>query len=75
MAWITVCVAGLASGLVVEYLALGWGSPLRWLPDLAVGMTLIGAGGVAARRSTGVGVLLAAAGFAWFAGTLSPVAV
>jgi hypothetical protein len=75
VAWITVCVAGLASGLVVEYLALGWGSPLRWLPDLAVGMTLIGAGAAAARRSTGVGVLLAAAGFAWFAGTLSPVAV
>ena len=75
MAWITVCVAGLASGLVVEHLAVGWGSPLRWLPDLAVGLTLIGAGAIAARRSAGVGVLLAVAGFAWFAGTLSPLAV
>ena len=73
--WIAVCLAGLAGGLVVEYVAFGWDRPLLWLPDLAVGVTLIGAGAAAARRSRGAGVLLAAAGFAWFAGTLAPVAV
>jgi signal transduction histidine kinase len=72
---IAVCLAGLAAGLVAEYLAFGWDSPLLWLPDLAVGLTLIGSGAAVAARSRGAGVLLAAAGFAWFAGTLVPVAV
>lgn len=72
---IAVCVAGLAGGLATEYLAFDWDDPLIRLPDLAVGLTMIGAGATAATRSRGAGVLLVAAGFAWFVGTLFPVAV
>src|SRR6058998_2036248 len=59
--------AGAAVGLGGEWAFYGW-SNLHWLPDIAAGWSLIGAG-LAARRArpeSRVGPLLAAAGFAWF---------
>ena len=53
--------AALAFGLVSERIAYGWDKPVRWVPDLIVGLVLVIAGlGVAAARGTGV--LLAATG-------------
>lgn len=72
---VAVLLVGLAVGLAAEGVAFGWGRPLLWLPDLMVGMTLIASGVVAGRRHRGAGMLLVAAGFAWFVGTAWPPAV
>ena len=72
---ITLCAVGFAVGLVAEWVAFGWDQPLLWLPDLAVGMAFILAGATADSRHRGAGLLLAATGFAWFAGTLVPLAI
>jgi len=59
-------------GQLSERVAFGWRSVATWLPDLAVGLTLVGAGLWAARRSRGTGLLLVAAGGAWFAANAWP---
>src|SRR4051812_5073990 len=58
--------AAVALGLLAE--AATRSEPRRWIPDLVVGWTLAGCGLVAwSRRSESrVGLLLTAAGFAWF---------
>jgi signal transduction histidine kinase len=67
--------AGVALGLTAEWVGFGWGDPRRWIPDLAVGWTLIGCGLVAARRrpESRTGLLMAATGFTWFVGNFSDV--
>jgi signal transduction histidine kinase len=64
-----------AFGAASVHVAFGWDPVARWLPDLVVGLTLIGAGLLAWLRSRAVATLLIAAGFAWFAGNLDPIAV
>ena len=67
--------AGVALGLAAEWAGFGWGDPRRWIPDLAVGWTLIGCGLVAARRrpESRTGPLMAVTGFTWFVGNFSDV--
>jgi len=60
--------AGLAVGVAAERAAFGWDDPRRWVPDLVVGLTLVGAAALTLPRRPGTGWLLAATGFAWFAG-------
>jgi signal transduction histidine kinase len=47
----------------------GWADPRNWAPDLLTGWTMIGCGlaGWSGRPQSRSGVLLTAAGFAWFA--------
>jgi len=61
--------AGAAIGTGAEWIYFGWADPGDWLPDLAVGWTLIGCGLVAwsRRPESRSGALMAATGFAWFA--------
>jgi len=73
-AGVAVCPVGIAVGLAAELRAFELDQPLLWLPDLAVGVALIVAGSAVMARATGAGLLLAAAGFAWFAGTIAPEA-
>jgi signal transduction histidine kinase len=65
--------AGLVFGLGAEWLARSGQSLAAAAVDLAVGWTLIGCGlvGWSRRPQSGVGPLLALAGFAWFCGTLA----
>src|SRR5215467_3252657 len=65
--------AGLVLGLGAEWLARSGQSLAAAAADLAVGWTLIGCGlvGWSRRPQSGVGPLLALAGFAWFCGTLA----
>jgi len=67
--------AGVALGLTAEWVGFGWGDPWRWIPDLAVGWTLIGCGLVAWERrpESRTGQLMAATGFTWFLGNFSGV--
>jgi hypothetical protein len=67
--------AGVALGLTAEWVGFGWGDPRRWIPDLAVGWTLIGCGLVAWERrpESRTGPLMAATGFTWFVGNFSDV--
>jgi signal transduction histidine kinase len=60
--------AGVALGLTAEWVGVGWGDPRHWIPDLAVGWSLIGCGLIAWRRrpESRTGPLLAATGFTWF---------
>ncbi len=61
--------AGAAVGIAAEWVYFGWDDPGEWLPDLAVGWTLIACGlvGWARRPESRSGPLLTATGFAWFA--------
>ena len=62
-------VAGAALGVGAEWALYGWADPRHWIPDLLAGWCLIGCGLAAwslPPRSRS-GVLMAAAGFAWFA--------
>lgn len=61
--------AGAALGIVAEATYFGLDQPGDWVPDLAVGWTLIACGLVAwsRRPASRTGVLTAATGFAWFA--------
>ena len=65
--------AGLVLGIGAEWLARSGQSLAAVAADLAVGWTLIGCGlaGWSRRPQSGVGPLLALAGFAWFCGTLA----
>ena len=69
--------AGVALGVAAELHYFGWGDPGGWLPDLAVGWTLIACGLVAwsRRPETRSGMLLAGTGFAWFAANFSDQAL
>jgi signal transduction histidine kinase len=62
--------AGGVVGLTAEWVGVGfgWADPRHWIPDLAVGWTLIGCGLIAWRRraESRIGPLLAATGFTWF---------
>jgi signal transduction histidine kinase len=64
--------AGVAVGIVAEWVYFGWEDWGEWLPDLVTGWTLIGCGlvGWARRPESRSGPLLAATGFAWFAANL-----
>ena len=65
--------AGIMLGLAAEWVGFGWDDPRRWIPDLAVGWTLIGCGLIAwARRpESRTGPLMAATGFTWFLGNFA----
>jgi signal transduction histidine kinase len=65
--------AGAALGIAAELHSFGWDDPGHWLPDLATGWALIACGlvGWARRPRSLSGPLLAATGFAWFAGNFS----
>ena len=67
--------AGVALGLTAEWVGFGWGDPRHWIPDLAVGWSLIGCGLVAWERrpESRTGLLMAATGFTWFVGNFSDV--
>jgi signal transduction histidine kinase len=69
--------AGVALGLTAEWVGFGWGDPRHWIPDLAVGWTLIGCGIIASRRrpESRTGPLMAATGFTWFLGNFAQVGV
>jgi signal transduction histidine kinase len=67
--------AAVALGVASEWIAYGWDSPIRWLPDLIVGMTLLVAGGWAFPVARGTGALLLATGLAWYAGNLDQMAL
>jgi signal transduction histidine kinase len=69
--------AGAALGIVAEFVYFGWGHPGEWLPDLAVGWTLIACGllGWAWRPESRSGALMAATGFAWFAANFTDQAL
>jgi hypothetical protein len=69
--------AGVAVGVLAEWVGFGWGDPRRWMPDLAVGWTFIACGLVAMRRrpESGSGGLLAATGFTWFLGNFAAIGV
>lgn len=74
-AGLVVWAVALVVGLAAERVAFDWDEPLRWLPDLVVGLVLVGAAVDAWPRSRAVAWLVGAAGFAWFAGTVAPVAL
>jgi signal transduction histidine kinase len=69
--------AGVAVGLTAEWVGFGWDDPRHWIPDLAVGWSLIGCGLVASRRrpESRTGPLMAATGFIWFLGNFASVGV
>jgi signal transduction histidine kinase len=69
--------AGAALGLTAEWVGFGWDDPRHWIPDLAVGWSLIGCGLVASRRrpESHSGPLMAATGFTWFLGNFASVGV
>jgi hypothetical protein len=55
-------------GIAAESSLYGWGHPGDWVPDVLTGWSLIGCGlvGWARRPESRSGVLMVAAGFAWF---------
>jgi signal transduction histidine kinase len=65
--------AAVAVGLAAERAAFGWGDVRHWVPDLAVGWTFAACGLLAwsRRPKSRTGPLLAATGFAWFAGNFA----
>jgi signal transduction histidine kinase len=69
--------AGVALGLTAEWVGFGWDDPPRWIPDLAVGWSLIGCGLVAweQRPESRTGPLMAATGFTWFLGNFAQIGV
>ena len=68
-----VLAAGVVIGVAAERAAFEWDDPLHWLPDLVVGLTFSGAVGVSLPLRPATGWLLAAIGFCWFVGNLSPM--
>ena len=65
-------VAGIAVGLAAEAALYEWSDVRHWVPDLVVGLSLIGAGVTTLHRRPAVGALLAATGFTWFLGNFNP---
>jgi signal transduction histidine kinase len=70
---VAVLLAGFCVGVTAQWLYFGFANPSLWIPDLLTGWALIGSGVIAwqARPSSRVGVLLVAAGFAWYLPSLS----
>lgn len=62
--------AGAALGIFAEQIYFGWGDARHWVPDLVTGWSLIACGliGWSRRPESRSGPLMAATGFAWFAG-------
>jgi signal transduction histidine kinase len=69
--------AGATLGLTAEWVGFGWDDPRHWIPDLAVGWTLIGCGIIASRRrpESRTGPLMATTGFTWFVENFAQVDV
>jgi signal transduction histidine kinase len=72
--------ASLAAGVAVfglwsEYLAVGAADWRSWLPDAAVGLTLLVSGLIAYREAARVGLLLIATSAAWWLGNVVPEGV
>jgi signal transduction histidine kinase len=67
-AWLLCWPAGAAVGIAAEWRLYGWAAPGGWVPDLVTGWCLLGCGlaGWARRPQSRSGLLLVAAGFAWF---------
>jgi signal transduction histidine kinase len=67
--------AGAALGILAEQAYFGWGDPRHWVPDLVTGWSLIACGlvGWSRRPESRSGALMAATGFAWFAGNFATV--
>jgi len=65
--------AGAALGILAEQLYFGWGDARHWIPDLVTGWSLIAYGlvGWSRRPESRSGPLMAATGFAWFAGNFA----
>ena len=65
--------AAVVLGVAAESTAYELEEVRHWLPDLVVGWTFLGCGLVAwsRRRESRTGLLLAATGFAWFAGSFA----
>jgi signal transduction histidine kinase len=65
--------AGAALGILAEQLYFGWGDARHWVPDLVTGWSLIACGliGWSRRPESRSGALMAATGFAWFAGNFA----
>ena len=69
--------AGFLIGLAAEWSASRFVDPRDWIPDLAVGWTLIVCGLIAdgRRPSSRTGALMVMTGFTWFAGNFTSVDV
>jgi signal transduction histidine kinase len=69
--------AGAALGIGAEWVAFDWSDPGDWLPDLAVGWTMIACGlvGLSRRPESRSGALMAATGFAWFAANFTTTGI
>ena len=65
--------AGAALGILAEQVYFGWGDARHWVPDLVTGWSLIVCGliGWWRRPDSRSGALMAATGFAWFAGNFA----
>jgi len=65
--------AGAALGIFAEQAYFGWGDARHWIPDLVTGWSLIASGlvGWSRRPESRSGPLMAATGFAWFAGNFA----
>jgi signal transduction histidine kinase len=76
-AWLVCWPAGVAVGIAAEWRLYGWADPGGWMPDLLTGWCLIGCGlaGWARRPQSRSGLLLVAAGFAWFVPDLGVLAL
>jgi signal transduction histidine kinase len=78
MRWLgVVALGGAGLGLTAEWVGFGWGDPRYWVPDLAVGWSLIGCGLIASARrpESRAGLLMAATGMTWFLGNFAHVGV
>jgi len=75
--WLLLWAAGAIVGIAAEWVAYGWDRPGRWLPDLITGWALIACGlaSWSVRPGGRSGLLMAATGVAWFAGTFSDSAI
>jgi len=76
--FVLAALAGAAVGLTAEWSLYSWSDVRQWAPDLVTGWTLIACGLVAVRHRRGAqpsGSLLAAAGFAWFAGNFQATGI
>jgi signal transduction histidine kinase len=64
---------GAALGILAEQAYFGWGDARHWIPDLVTGWSLIACGlvGWSRRPESRSGPLMAATGFAWFAGNFA----
>ena len=65
--------AGAALGIFAEQAYFGWSDARHWIPDLVTGWSLIACGlvGWSRRPESRSGPLMAATGFAWFAGNFA----